>query len=86
MTILSQIEQATLKALADGCNYSLNAHVPKEAVTSKFPKHLRGDVKKTLKKLRSKGYCTKHPTGRKTTWQLTPNGLRVARMNFIAQP
>lgn len=83
MTILSPIEQATLKALADACNFSLSAHVPVEAVTRKFKKHLRGDVKKILKKLRAKGYCVAHPAGRTITWQLTPNGLRVARTDII---
>lgn len=82
MTILSPMEQATLKALAEMCNYSLSAHVPKEAVTSKFPKHLRGDAKKCLKKLKSKGFCREHPTGRNITWELTINGLRATRTFF----
>jgi len=79
---LSEIERATLQALAHACNYSLTAHVPVEAVTRKFPRNLRGDAKKALKKLRSKGYCIEHPTGRKRTWQLTPKGLRMAKMNM----
>jgi len=79
MTILTAMEHATLKALAEACNYSLSAHVPREAVTSKFPKHLRGDVKKCLKKLKSKGFCSAHPTGRNTTYELTINGLNAAQ-------
>ena len=82
MSALPDIEQATLQALADACNYSLSAHVPVEAVTRRFRTHLRGDAKKALKKLRSKGYCFEHPTGRKRTWQLTPKGLAVARINL----
>jgi len=82
MTTLRPIEQATLKALADVCNYSLSAHVPSESVARKFPKHLRGDVKKSLNKLRAKGLCYKHPTGRNITWQLTRSGLRMAQTNF----
>jgi len=82
MTILSPVEQATLKALAAACNYSLSAHVPREAITCKFPTHLRGDVKKCLKKLKSKGFCREHPTGRNTTWELTINGLTEAQ-NFF---
>lgn len=82
MPELSEIERATLQALADACNYSLSAHVPVEAVTRKFPTHLRGDAKKALKKLRSKGYCFEHPTGRNRTWQLTPNGLNLAKTNM----
>lgn len=79
MTILTAMELATLKALADACNYSLSAHVPKEAVTSKFRTHLRGDVKKCLKKLRTKGFCRAHPTGGSTTYELTINGLRASQ-------
>lgn len=79
MTILSPMEQATLKALAEACGFSLNAHVPKEAITCRFPKHLRGDVRKSLKHLKSKGFCYKHPTGRNTTWGLTINGLNQAQ-------
>lgn len=86
MTTLSPVEQATLQALADACNCSLGAHVPAEAVARRFQKHLRGDIKKTLKKLRAKGYCLEHPTGSNTTYQLTPNGLSIARKNFSASP
>jgi len=78
MGILSPLEQAALKAVADACHYSLGAHVPIEAVTRRFPRYLRGDAKKALKKLRAKGYCIEHPTGRNTTWQLTPEGLKTA--------
>jgi hypothetical protein len=79
MTILPLEEQAALKALADACFYSLSAHVPQEAVTSRVPKYLRGDIKKALKKLRAKGFCHEHPTRGSTTWQLTPAGLQEAR-------
>lgn len=79
MTILSPSEQATLNALADACNWSLHAHVPLQAITRKFAKHLRGDVNKDLRRLRAKGYCFEHPTGRNTTWQLTNNGLTIAK-------
>jgi hypothetical protein len=75
---LSTIEKATLHALADACNYSLGAHVPREAVTRRIAANLRGDAKKALRKLRSKGYCIEHPTGRNRTWQLTPKGLAEA--------
>jgi len=75
---LSKDEQATLVALAEACHFSLTAHVPVEAVTHKFPKHLRGDAKKSLEKLRRKGYCIEHPTGRKRTWQLTSIGRNLA--------
>jgi hypothetical protein len=79
MTILPPMEQAALKALADACNYSLHAHVPTEAVTHRVAKNLRGEVKRALKELRKRGLCLIHPTGRSTTWQLTPEGLTVAK-------
>jgi len=49
VTILPPMEQATLRALADACNYSLHAHVPTEAVTCRVAKNLRGEVKHALK-------------------------------------
>jgi hypothetical protein len=79
MVILTAMEQAALKALADACDYSLHAHVPTEAVTCKVKKHLRGDMKEALKKLVRLGFCIKHPTGRSTTWSLTPEGLAAAK-------
>ena len=76
---LFPMEQATLRALADACNYSLHAHVPTEAVTCRVAKNLRGEVKRALRELRRKGFCLKHPTGGSTTWQLTLEGLTTAR-------
>jgi hypothetical protein len=54
------MEQATLKALADACNYSLHAHVPTEAVTCRVAKNLRGEVK-TVKGIAEKGFMSKTP-------------------------
>lgn len=75
---LTELEKAVLQALADACNYSLGAHPPVEAVTSRFARNLRGDVKKTLKDLRRYGYCQYHPTRGGKTWQLTAEGLAIA--------
>jgi hypothetical protein len=86
MTTLSPIEQATLKALADACNWSLHAHVPIEAVTKRIQNNLRGDAKKALRKLRAKGYCVVHPTGGNVTYQLTVIGLSAARENLSIPP
>jgi len=86
MVILSPMEQATLEALAYTCNYSLHAHVPAEAVMSRFRKHLRGEVRKMLKKLRAKGLCFEHPTGRNTTYQLTLMGLNAVKSNPALSP
>jgi len=79
MVTLPPMEQAILKALADACGWSLGAHVPVEAVAKRLHQNLRGEVKKTLRKLRAKGYCMEHPARRQTTWQLTSYGLEAAR-------
>lgn len=78
-TALSLLEQAVFRALIDAVNCSLGAHVPSEAVAKRLAPNLRGEVKKTLRKLRAKGYCIEHPTRGNTTWGLTQNGLILAR-------
>jgi hypothetical protein len=78
MTILKPDEEAVLMALADACDYSLGAHVPREFVRKKC--FIRCDVDKLLRKLRAKRYCQEHPTGGSTTWQLTLFGLQEAKM------
>ena len=75
---LTQLQVATLKALADACNYSLSSHPPEQAILRKFPKNLRGDAKDCLKWLHRKGLCAKHPTHGQITYQLTQEGLRLA--------
>jgi hypothetical protein len=75
---LSPLEEATLRALAEKCNYSIHAHVQIETALRGLPSHLKGDAKKALDKLRRKGYCQAHPTGRSTTYQLTELGLVTA--------
>lgn len=79
ITPLSPLEQAVFAALVYVCNCSLSAHVPAEYIAKRLQPNLRGEVKKTLRKLRAKGYCIEHPTSRNTTWQLTQNGLILAR-------
>jgi predicted transcriptional regulator len=78
-TDLSAEEMAALQALGDACNYSLSAHVPIQAIRAKFRINVRRGVQKYLDKIRAKGLCAKHPTGRNTTWQLTRNGLNILR-------
>jgi len=77
------MEKAVLLALAHACKYSLGAHPPIEAVTTNFPRNLRGDVKRNLRNLRRRGYCQCHPTRGGQTWQLTPEGLAIARGYLI---
>lgn len=83
---LSVEEMAALQALGAACNYSLSAHVPIQAIRANFRINVRRGVQKYLDKIRAKGLCAKHPTGRNTTWQLTRFGLNILRecMRFQA--
>jgi hypothetical protein len=83
---LSQMDQATLFALAAACRQSLHAHVPIEAVSHRLRKDLRGDVKKALKKLRGRGLCQEHPAGGTMTWELSEAGLRLSQRLAIPRP
>lgn len=76
---LSQLERAALVALAEATGLSSNAHVPVQAVLSKVPKHLRGDLKKALDRLRRRQFCAQHPTRGGITWQLSSEGVRMAK-------
>ncbi len=75
---LEPFDTAVLVALAQACNGSLAAHPPIHAIQSRFPKHLRGEVPRSLDRLRRQQYCQKHPTRGEVTWQLTREGLRLA--------
>jgi len=72
---LSQADIAVLVALATVCGFSLSAHYPAGLIQKKFPKHLRGEVPKSLKRLRKAGLIQQHPAGHEMTWQLTKGGL-----------
>ena len=71
----------TLIALAESCDYSVNAHAPEGQILRAFATHDRGNVKKMLKKLVKAGYAQKHPTGRNMTYNITSDGLLKAQ-NF----
>jgi hypothetical protein len=79
MTTLKPELAATLMALAECCDYSLDAHVPVEFVRKKMPPYLEGEVNKLLRKLRAQQYAQQHPTRGPVTWQLTRLGLNEAR-------
>lgn len=78
---LELIDIATIKALAEACNYSPHAHPPEHAILRRFPTNLHGDVRKSLKKLYKKNLCFKHPTGSETTYNITKEGITLARMS-----
>lgn len=74
---LSEIGKSTLVALVDACSHSVNAHPPVEAVSSKFPTHLRGEIKGEIKNLVRKELAYLHPTGNSRTYGVTKLGLDV---------
>lgn len=77
---LDVVDLATIKALAEACNDSLHAHPPEHAILKRFPTHLHGDVRKSLKKLHRKNLCIKHPTGGETTYYINKESLTLAKM------
>lgn len=79
---LSEIEKSTLVILVHSCDHSVNAHVPVEAVSKKFPKHLRGEIKSQVKNLVREGFAYLHPTGRNKTYGVTRFGLEVFDLIF----
>ncbi len=73
---LKFIEKTALLALADACNYSPKARVSEETIITRARKDQRGDLKKGLKKLVSKGIAIVHPSGRNTTYQIHMEALK----------
>jgi hypothetical protein len=78
-TLKSRNEMHVLLALADAVGYTLDAHVPKHAIFSKFKKDKRGWVEKELKVLARRGFAGRHPTKGETTWNLSREGLRICK-------
>ena len=70
-------EVRVLMALGSATGFTINAHVPKNAVSSRLRRDERGNVGKCLKILARKGLATKHPTGRQMTWNLSRDGLII---------
>lgn len=80
---LTEIQKSALLSLANACKWSLSAHVPIEAITRGVQSNLRGEIKKALKQLQHMNYCYQHPTGKSTTWNITIDGLKVAKMILV---
>ena len=70
-------EMLVLFAVATATNCSLNAHVPLQAILSKFKKEKRGTVRKTIKNLAKMGCVSRHPTRGGLTWHLTKFGAET---------
>ncbi len=78
---LSEIDKATLRALADACNFSLGAHAAEGLIMKRLSPIIRstGDGTKSLKKLHKLRLCYKHPTRGEMTYNITQDGLRIAQ-------
>lgn len=79
---LKPVEKATLIALFRVTNGSLEAHVPLEALQSKFKKDKRGLIKKAIRGLCSVGLAVQHPTGGGMTYNLTKDGKQYFNANL----
>ncbi len=75
---LNNVQKSVLMGFGYMNKFSLGAHNPKEPVIKKLnrkmnPKH----VKKAFQFILSNGFIKKHPTCRKTTYELTEKGLKA---------
>jgi len=81
---LSEQEVALLAAIFQETGYSTHKHVPEHAILQHFRRDIRGLMKKPLRRLHSKGYVSKHPTGGEMTYQITRLGIeRLKELRII---
>ncbi len=75
---LTELDKAIIYSIYRKGNRSKKAHFPVEAICRWFKKHLRGDVKRRVEKLVSKGYLYSkpHPSGH--SYGLTDLGWKTA--------
>jgi len=73
---LSEQEVALLAAIFQETGYSTHKHVPEHAILQHFRRDIRGLMKKPLRRLHSKGYVSKHPTGGEMTNDISNNKVR----------
>ena len=75
--LLTEREVAALFALYNATGGGFHAHVPEEAVVSRFRKDFRGYVSEGLDDLarHPEGYVMKHPTRVGMTYQITNSGI-----------
>ncbi len=75
---LTELDKAIIYSIYKKGNKSKKAHFPVEAICRWFKKHLRGDVKRRVDKLVSKGYLypKPHPSG--YSYGLTDLGWKTA--------
>ncbi|MFX0104347.1 MAG: hypothetical protein ACFE75_02510 [Candidatus Hodarchaeota archaeon] len=73
---LNETEKAVLFACCDANNFSLKSRVPIEAIAKRV--QISGKFfKKVIRLLLSNGFIREHPSGRKTTYELTRKGWKA---------
>lgn len=80
---LNQLDIAILVSICKATNVSKSAHVPIQYFIKKFQNKMKM-AKRSLHKLISLGYVSRHPTGGEMTYELTQKGL-VACMEIKEQ-
>ena len=83
---LKTIEKILLVAIARATNFSIHAHVAEPVIRRYYPKEVKegGKLMKKIRsraygRLESKGLIRSHPTRGRMTWNLTPQGVIMAR-------
>jgi len=70
-------EILVLSAIASATGNSIRAHVPPQAIFSRFERRDRGIIMQLLKGLARKGYVYRHPTRGGLTWHITKRGIET---------
>lgn len=83
---LKVIGKIVLIAIARATNFSTKAHVAEPVIRRYYPKEVKegGKLMKKIRsraygRLESKGLIRSHPTRGSMTWNLTPQGVIMAR-------
>ena len=76
---LTPYELEVLIACCDVCNYSPKCHQPIEYIVKRIDKSAGKLVKRVVKKLVSKGFIIKHPTGGGMTYEPSKAAIALVR-------
>jgi len=77
---LNRYQKIILSACCRANKYSLGSHRSIEIIRKKIKPEYHKYLKKAIKTLVSNGFLIQHPTGRKTTYELSPKGLNACNL------
>jgi len=88
---LTNLEKSVLLIWGKELDYSTTAHFPIQRIKKKIQSTLQDiriqnkkiqdkDIRRANKTLINSGFIIKHPTGRSTTYHLSPEGLRCCNI------